>query len=195
MNWRRPWNGSVPPMDSDDLACAVAALWGFAEATLFFIVPDAWLSWLGMRSARAGIRACGWALAGALLGGTVMYTSASLALPATEREVEGVPGVHHASIEAVRVQIARRGLVAVLLGPIQGHPYKIYATEWGGARRGLAAFLLISVPARAMRFLLSALAATLLGRALSRWMGFGIRRQRAVLIAGWLSFYGWYFFW
>ena len=29
---------------------ALAALWGFAEATVFFIVPDVHLSWLALRS-------------------------------------------------------------------------------------------------------------------------------------------------
>jgi membrane protein YqaA with SNARE-associated domain len=53
---------------------ALALFWGFAEATLFFIVPDVLLSaiavWRGRRSALHGTA---WTIAGAVLGGLLMY--------------------------------------------------------------------------------------------------------------------------
>jgi hypothetical protein len=79
----------------------------------------------------------------------------------------------------------------VLWGPLSGTPYKIYAALAPHAGVPLAAFLLISVPARLSRFLLAALAAFALGRVLRRflpsvdplwvWGGF------------WLVFYGLWF--
>jgi hypothetical protein len=39
-------------------ANAVAFLWGIAEATFFFIVPDVLLSWLALSSHRRGLIAC-----------------------------------------------------------------------------------------------------------------------------------------
>src|SRR5437868_1692315 len=50
-----------------------ALAWGYAEATLFFLVPDVLLSWVALRDPRAAGVACFWALAGALLGGATMY--------------------------------------------------------------------------------------------------------------------------
>ena len=43
-----------------------AGLWGLAEATLFFIVPDVWLNLAGRRRLEAG-------LLGALIGGALIY--------------------------------------------------------------------------------------------------------------------------
>ncbi|MFM9106139.1 MAG: hypothetical protein ACKOWF_05500, partial [Chloroflexota bacterium] len=38
-------------------AARIAALWGFAEATVFFIVPDVWIGLLAAFDPRAGLRA------------------------------------------------------------------------------------------------------------------------------------------
>ena len=52
------------------VANALAAIWGAAEATLFFIVPDVFLSWLALSDRRQALIACLYALLGALVGGT-----------------------------------------------------------------------------------------------------------------------------
>ena len=46
----------------------IAVLWGFAEATLFFMTPIVWLSFAGRQELRRGLMACLFALAGAPLG-------------------------------------------------------------------------------------------------------------------------------
>lgn len=50
---------------------ALVFLWGLAEATLFFIVPDVLLSLLALKDRRRAWIASGYA--GALLGGGMMY--------------------------------------------------------------------------------------------------------------------------
>ena len=45
-----------------------AAVWGFAEATLFFIVPDVLLSWIALHAPRKALVACLWAVVGAPSG-------------------------------------------------------------------------------------------------------------------------------
>jgi hypothetical protein len=50
----------------------IAALWGLAEATLFFIVPDVWLTLITVWSPRKALIACLFALLGALAGGALM---------------------------------------------------------------------------------------------------------------------------
>ena len=52
---------------------AIALIWGFAEATLFFIVPDVWLTLAGRDKLHRGLIVCLYSLAGALTGGTLMY--------------------------------------------------------------------------------------------------------------------------
>lgn len=174
-------------------ANVVAALWGFAEATVFFIVPDVWLTLVSARSLRAGMRACAWALVGALAGGGVMYAAAAGAPDVVRAVVVRVPAISPRMVEAVRTQIDVHGLGAVLVGPAQGRPYKIYASEWGASRRGLAGFLAISVPARLVRFVLSVVAAAAIARLLTPWSRRRAAVERAVLLATWAVFYGLYF--
>lgn len=53
---------------------AIAFGWGFAEVTFFFVAPDVWIGLLALFNLRAGLRAVAWAVFGALLGGTILYT-------------------------------------------------------------------------------------------------------------------------
>jgi hypothetical protein len=174
-------------------AAVIAAAWGFAEATIFFIVPDVWLTLVSARSLRAGMRACAWTLTGALAGGCVMFAAAARAPDVARAVVVRVPGISPRMVEAVRTQVADRGLVAVLVGPAQGRPYKIYASEWGALRGGLAGFVAISVPARLVRFVLSILAAAALARLIAPWTRRRASVERVVLLATWTVFYVLYF--
>jgi membrane protein YqaA with SNARE-associated domain len=47
--------------------------WGLAESTFFFFVPDVVLTFSALRNYRMALRAAVAALAGALIGGTLMY--------------------------------------------------------------------------------------------------------------------------
>ena len=42
----------------------VATLWGFAEATLFFVIPDVLLSYVALSRLRPALKACGFATLG-----------------------------------------------------------------------------------------------------------------------------------
>ena len=75
----------------------IALAWGFAEATVFFIAPDVWLTVASRKRLRPGLIASLYALFGALLGGTLMYlwgrsdrSSASLVLAGLIAEGETV---------------------------------------------------------------------------------------------------------
>ncbi len=59
----------------------VAGLWGLAEATLSFIVPDVWLSLASRRCLKTGLQACLWALASALAGGVLVYACYLAVMP------------------------------------------------------------------------------------------------------------------
>src|SRR5690349_3125277 len=123
----------------------LAAAWGFAEATFFFLVPDVFLSLLAIRAPRPATTAAVAGLVGALTGGTLMYFLGGRAPDSARGFLKHVPGIHASLIESVGQQIHDRGLRSVLIGPIRGIPYKIYAMEWGADRGGLCGFLLISI--------------------------------------------------
>jgi membrane protein DedA with SNARE-associated domain len=170
----------------------VALLWGFAEATLFFLVPDLLLSAIAVwRGRRAALLAAGWAVAGAVLGGLVMYRWGARDPASATAALDRLPAIAPATIEAVREELARHGLVAVLTGGFTGIPYKTYAATAAAAGIDLPLFLAASGPLRALRFVLTVLIVDWLNRRLAnRW---SLPRRSGLLMAAWAAFYAAFF--
>jgi membrane protein YqaA with SNARE-associated domain len=166
-----------------DSLLLVAFAWGFAEATFFFIVPDVCLTFIALANPKTAFQSSFCALAGALAGGCVMYACGVWAPEAARSFLIRIPGIKASLAASVRSQLQTRGVVAILLGPLRGTPYKIYAAEWGALRRSFTGFLLISIPARYPRFLLSVLAVAALREFLSP----------IALGVAWLAVYCFYF--
>ena len=104
--------------------------------------------------------------------------------PQTARSfLSHIPAIHSGLISQVKEQMDARGLVAILLGPLRGTPYKIYAVQWGAMHASFAGFLLISIPARYLRFLASVLIAPAARRVVRPW----------ALACAWAAFYALYF--
>ena len=87
-----------------------AFAWGVAEASVFFIVPDVLLSYVGVKR---GVRAAGlaaiWAAAGAALGGVGMYLWAVSDPEAALGFVLAVPAISAAMAEAAAHAMAEQG--------------------------------------------------------------------------------------
>ena len=168
-----------------------AALWGFAEATLFFLVPDVILSAIAIVNWRLALWACLAATAGALVGGFLMYRAGRRSGAAVRALLLRIPGIGPAMLERVAAEVASRRLLAVLLGPLSGPPYKLYAVEAGRRGLPLASLLLVSIPARLIRFTSVTL--------LAAWLAHGVfsALPLAAKIAAWgiswTAFYAWYF--
>jgi membrane protein YqaA with SNARE-associated domain len=170
---------------------SLAALaWGFAEATLFFLVPDVLLTWIALSDARAAWRACLWALAGALLGGLLMFAWGWFDHASALAALDYVPAVSAEMCEDVAEQLREDGARALFVGPATGTPYKIYAVQAPHADIDPPLFLLVSVPARLVRFVLVTGLAILLCRLTCRWP---LRAHRLGHVLIWIAFYGWYF--
>jgi hypothetical protein len=169
----------------------LAALWGFAEATLFFLVPDVLLTWLAINLPLRGLRGCYWALGGSLVGALLMIGWASAAPEAARSALLLVPGISPPLIETVRAQLVAEGLPALFLGPVQGIPYKVYVVESVALGLSPTMLLLVSVPARLLRFLLVTLLAIGLARGPLRRLS--TRTLRILHVVCWVVFYGVYF--
>jgi len=140
-------------------------------------------------SFRKTLRHCLWALGGALVAGALLHAHARRDPTAARNLVLKVPFVRSAMIDTVDAAYARRGAAAVLTGPLRGIPYKIYAVRAPARGIDLGAFLLASVPARLIRFVLMAALAT----GVSRALGPSRRRTAWALWAGlWAVGYGLY---
>lgn len=164
-----------------------AFLWGLAEATLFFIVPDVLLSAVALNRLRAALIACAWATAGALIGGALLFTWGAHDPASAWAVLDRIPAIDTDMQASVREALDEHGLAALFLGPLTGTPYKLYAVAAGQTGLSLTAFLLVSIPARAVRFVLLCLLVHLIARQLPS------NARLPVLAACWLAFYGAYF--
>lgn len=169
----------------------IAVLWGFAEATLFFIVPDVWLSAVGVNNLRRGMIACGFALVGALVGGSLMYFYGANDV-ASARELLGkIPAINSEMLQRVSSDLKQEGIMAIFLGPLSGTPYKTYAIQSSEAGIGYLFFLLISIPSRLIRFLI---VTSLCHYVLNAIYPKGKENPGYIVLAlGWASFYTFYF--
>lgn len=166
-----------------------AFVWGFAEATLFFIVPDVILSLIGLkRGVRQGALAAICAAAGAGLGGAVMYAWSSAAPSNVRSVVLGLPAISEGMVEAARASMAENGwLLATFAGPVTSTPYKVFAMLAPDAGAPILLFALASMAARLPRFILATAVASL-ARA---WLGkrFSARTLTLLWAGGWILFY------
>ncbi|TVQ39229.1 MAG: hypothetical protein EA370_04895, partial [Wenzhouxiangella sp.] len=168
-----------------------ALIWGLAEATLFFIVPDVILSAVALRDRALALRLCLWALAGALVGGAVMYFWGSHSGEQVRDVLVRIPAIGETMLATVADSLEASGVLATFLGPLTGTPYKIYAALAPEADIALATFLAISIPARLIRFVLVALVTAWIAR---RWFSHWTPRARLLLLLSlWTIFYIAYF--
>ncbi len=168
---------------------AVAFLWGFAEATLFFIVPDVWLTLMSLRGIRKALVGCVYAASGALMGGVVMYLWGRSAPSTALSAMDAIPAISRGLIHRVMDELSSTGIIALFVGPFSGAPYKLYAVVSGALEIPLILFILISIPARLVRFILLS---TMAG-VLSRRVHTETREKAPVILLLWGLFYAIFF--
>lgn len=169
----------------------IAVIWGFAEATLFFIVPDVLMSAVALQDLRRALVVCVWALLGALLGGLLMYLWGAADHQAATAVVDRVPAISSELLDGVGQSLSEHGLIAVLFGPLFGIPYKAFAINASAAGVPLLSFMLISIPARLIRFVLVTLLVHSIARLLGRY--WPTSRIYAAFGIAWVTFYTAYF--
>ena len=142
-----------------------AFVWGLAEATFFFVIPDVFLSFVAILDWPRTSKHIFAAIAGALLGGALLFHWASADSTAARAAVVRVPFIRENMFAKADDGFRNQGLLSVLFGSVSGLPYKLYAVE-APKFTSRTEFLLATPPARAVRFLLV-------------WAGFGA-------VASWL---------
>ena len=169
-------------------------VWGFSEATLFFFLPDIAVGAVALFGLRRGLKAAAAAVAGATLGGLALYAAARLGGDGVRDVLDHLPAIPSHFFGEVRQSIADDGGLAVVRGPWQGIPYKLYAAEWAFAGHPAWSLTLWTVPARALRIVATAIVTWIVGLG---WRElFGDRRDTALLgaYAGfWVLVYAAYF--
>jgi membrane protein YqaA with SNARE-associated domain len=172
-------------------AAGLGLAWGFAEATLFFIVPDVLLGAVALVAPRAAVRVLAFTLAGALVGGSLVYGIASELRPSSSAAaLDRIPTVNDGAIRRVEREMRDDGPRSVAYGPLRmGTPYKLYARAAAVEDESLGSFLLWSVPARLERMLPVTALAALLGFLARRWIASRPRIALGAYGGLWLAVY------
>ena len=170
----------------------LAFCWGLAESTVFFIAPDVLLTRLALTDFRRAMVAAGWALAGSLIGGALLWFAASQGdMQVLLRAADWVPGISRDMIIRAAQALQTQGLGALFSGVFTAQPYKVYALHAGAQHLALGPFLVASLAARLCGFA----ATSALAWGLARVFGEPSRpaTKLRLHIYAWSVFYGVYF--
>lgn len=173
------------------LTTRLSALWGFLEATIFFIVPDVLLTYLATQKQRSLGPAIIAATLGALVGGGVMYLNGMTQYYASQELLLLIPAIDDTVIAKVTGLMAEHGYWGLFFGPILGLPYKIFAVQAAAMGVDPWLFFLLSIPARCLRFLLLC---TLVRVLVNTFMKRLTQKQTTIIwLCSWTVFYLTYF--
>ena len=166
-------------------------IWGLAEATFFFIVPDVLLSYIAINKVKVARTACIFATIGALIGGLIMYAWGQRNLESAEMFLNKVPAISEEMLDDINLQVEDDRGLAIFKGPLKGQPYKAYAVYSGSEEIDYLSFILITIPARMIRFIITILLADFF---LNKILGKRKKINKALLLScWWVIFYSAYF--
>ncbi len=144
----------------------MAAIWGFAEATVFFVVPDVVVTAAGLRSWKAMLAAALLATCGALAGGAIMYELGARDHRRAEAMLVRIPAIHPPMVQRAGQRLRERGLTELFVASVTGVPFKIEAVHAGAQQVSIAQFLAVGALARATRFVAAGALARFIANAL-----------------------------
>lgn len=123
---REPAYAAIVRRVSSRAALWVGAGWGFAEAMLFFIVPDVWLGFVALFAPRRMFTTLAAITLGATLGAVCLYLASLAFGDAITSIITALPGIVPADLDQVRAELADQGAVAFLNGVLVAQPVKLY---------------------------------------------------------------------
>ena len=171
---------------------AGAALWGIAEATFFFLVPDVLLTLAAMRFGwKAGLKLSVVAAAAASLAGIAMWMWGRHDIAGARHAMLMVPAIGPDLLARAVREMGQGWPLHLVTGAMTGVPYKLYAVEAGARGLDPLAFAAMSFVARLIRFVLTvALAAG------GRWLAQSLGKPKLGIWGwgvAWIAVYAIYF--
>ncbi|KFE41237.1 hypothetical protein [Staphylococcus agnetis] len=170
----------------------LAILWGFSEATLFFIIPDVLLTFVAItyQRKRVVVKVVMSALLGALIGGACVYIASLYDDKLTLNMLLNVPSVQTYMVDHVITSMNDNPAYALITGPLFGVPYKLFAFI-APQHLNIITFLLISIPARLVRFIIVTSLAYVLSHYVFKWLQY--RYKIMIWLIVWIIVYAIYF--
>lgn len=168
-----------------------STIWGLAEATVFFIVPDVIISLCALVYGwRAGGLALVASLIGATIGGIATYYWGYFDILGARQMFDQLPAIAPATIVRAQTEIAQGNYAAsMLIGAVTSVPFKLYASEAGASGQSLATFIALSPLVRFPRFAFAALLALGARQILPQ---VSLRLRVLGLVGFWVVFYAFY---
>lgn len=174
------------------LAMSCAFFWGFSEAVWFFIIPDIFLTLIALFSLKRALIAMGWTIAGAMLGGAILYGFWAYDFEALKDFLLTVPLVSEKMIAIAEWHLHMHGMYGMFIWSTQGIPYKIYAVLAGYLHSNFWIFLLATIPARAFRMTLSILFCAWVATLYKKVFIGHKKHLLMTFMATWIGIYGMY---
>ena len=158
---------------SSRAALWAAGGWAFAEAVLFFLVPDVWLGYVALYAPRRMPVMLVAITIGAALGATVLYLATLVFGDGLSSVITAVPGIDAADLERARVELADQGAIAFLNGILAALPVKVYIHAAALSGIDLVDVVVFTIINRIERLLVFGLVMALVGwlgrPAIARW--------------------------
>lgn len=169
----------------------LGVLWGLAEATVFFLVPDILITSSALFAPKRSFAQMMAVLIGALLGGALLYTAADKYPDEAKNVVLHVPFIKMHLLELADRQMQEKGMLAMAYGAFSGVPYKTFTVN-APRHATFEIFMAMSLPSRFPRFLLSWGASSLLGMAFRRQIQANPLAALGLLAICWIGLYTYY---
>jgi hypothetical protein len=167
------------------------ALWGVAEASFFFVVPDVLITFVVMRfGLRHGLLLCVIAALFAAFTGYGLWLWGAHDPEAARHAMLMVPAIGPDLLARAQGEIAIGWPSHLVTGAMTGVPYKLYAVEAGARGIDPLFFIPMSFIARLSRFVLTAVGAAIGREAVVR---IGRSNWRyGIWALAWIATYGFY---
>jgi membrane protein YqaA with SNARE-associated domain len=161
------------------MAPLAMAIWAFAEAIIWPIIPDFLLAPMIIAWPRRTSPVLAACIAGSAVGAALIYALAWTWPAEAVRALPHLPLVFEADIAVVRQRIAQDGAFAFLWQPISGIPFKVWAVVAAENAVPPVIALPLAILARAARMTVVATVAALVGAR----FGQSIRDHWLILLA------------
>jgi membrane protein YqaA with SNARE-associated domain len=158
------WYGRLCNHANSKWPLSIGFVWGFAEGTAFFIVPDVYLGFVALLHGKRGLWAMISGIIGAMVGGSLMYSLAMRDVSTVNLFLDRIPLINADMISEIANKMQRGGLITMVNGPLRGIPYKVYAVQAGGQALPYLSFLVFTILARLERLLPVTLLAGVFGK-------------------------------
>ena len=169
----------------------IAFLWGIAEGSFFFIVPDVIITMAALFSPRKSWRHVTAVLAGSLIAGSALFFWGTYNPEKSLNAVMQVPFVRQEMQTKVKKEYSQHGAFALCLGPASGIPYKLYSVL-APSYTTFAKFIIFSIPARLERFIITWTLFATLGSLLRYYNKFTEKSSLIIFTVYWFSVYIYY---